>query len=90
MGRIKTTFVKNIAKELMEKHPGSFSESFEDNKKTLAPFVSFASRKMRNLVAGYITSVKNVKPFVQRSITEERVKDDRFGRIGRRRINRRR
>lgn len=90
MGRIKTTFVKNIAKELMEKHPESFSGSFEDNKKALAPFVSFTSRKMKNLVAGYITSVKNVKPFVQRSITEERVKDDRFGRIGRRRINRRR
>jgi small subunit ribosomal protein S17e len=90
MGRIKTTFVKNIGKELMEKHPESFSGSFEDNKKALAPFISFTSRKMRNLVAGYITSVKNVKPFVQRSITEERVKDDRFGRIGRRRINRRR
>jgi small subunit ribosomal protein S17e len=90
MGRIKTTFVKNIGKELMEKHPESFSGSFEDNKKALAPFISFTSRKMRNLVAGYITSVKNVKPLVQRSITEERVKDDRFGRRGRRRINRRR
>jgi len=90
MGRIKTTFVKNIGKELMEKHPESFSGSFEDNKKALAPFISFTSRKMRNLVAGYITSVKNVKPFIQRERTEERVKDDRFGRRGRRRINRRR
>jgi len=90
VGRIKTTFVKNIGKELMEKHPESFTGSFEDNKKALVPFISFTSRKMRNLVAGYITSVKNVKPFVQRSITEERVKDDRFGRRGRRRISRRR
>ena len=90
MGRIKTTFVKNIGKDLMEKHPESFSGSFEDNKKALALFVSFTSRKMRNLVAGYITSVKNTRPFVQRSITEVRVKDDRFGRRGRRRISRRR
>ena len=90
MGRIKTTFVKNIGKELMEKHSESFSGNFEDNKRALEPFVSFSSRKMRNLVAGYITSVKNVKHFVQRSMTEERVKDDRFGRRGRRRINRRR
>ena len=90
MGRIKTTFVKNIGKELMEKHPESFSGSFQDNKKALAPFISFTSRKMRNLVAGYITSVKNAKLFVQRSITEERVKDDRFGKRGRRRVNRRR
>jgi len=90
MGRIKTRFVKNIGKELMEKHPESFSGSFEDNKKALAPLISFTSRKMRNLVAGYITSVKNARPFVQRSITEVRVKDDRFGRRGRRRISSRR
>jgi small subunit ribosomal protein S17e len=90
MGRIKTTFVKNIGKELVEKHPESFSGSFEDNKRALTPFISFTSRKMRNLVAGYITSVKNLKPFVQRSRTEERAKDDRFGKIGRRRTNGRR
>ena len=90
MGRIKTRFVKNIGKELMEKHPESFSGSFEDNKKALAPLISFTSRKMRNLVAGYITSVKNARPFVQISITEVRVKDDRFGRRGRRRISSRR
>ncbi|MBS3055008.1 MAG: 30S ribosomal protein S17e [Candidatus Aenigmarchaeota archaeon] len=90
MGRIKTTFVKNIGKELMEKHPESFSVSFEDNKKALTPFVSFTSRKIRNLVAGYITSVKNVKSFVQINRTEETVKDDRFGKRGRRRISRRR
>jgi small subunit ribosomal protein S17e len=90
VGRIKTTFVKNIGKELIEKHPESFSGSFEDNKKALAEFISFTSKNMRNLVAGYITSVKNAKPFVQRSRIEEMVKDDRFGRRGRKRINRRR
>jgi len=90
VGRIKTTFVKNVGKELMEKHPESFTGSFEDNKRALAIFVSFKSRKMRNLVAGYVTSVKNANPFVQRSMTAERAKDDRFGKIGRRRINRRR
>jgi small subunit ribosomal protein S17e len=90
VGRIKTTFVKNIGKELMEKYPEYFSGNFEDNKKVLASLVSFTSRKMRNLIAGYITSVRNAKPFVQRSITEERVKDDRFGRRGKRRIYRRR
>ena len=90
MGRIKTTFVKNIGKELMENHPESFSGSFEDNKKALAPLISFTSKKMRNLTAGYITSVKNARLFVERDRTEERVKDDRFGRRGRRRVNWRR
>jgi len=90
MGRIKTTFVKNVGKDLMEEHSEVFSGSFDDNKKALTPFISFTSRKMRNLVAGYITGVKNAKPFVQRARTEETSKDDRFGRRGRRRINRRR
>jgi small subunit ribosomal protein S17e len=90
MGRIKTTFIKNVGKGLLEKYSECFSKSFEENKISLAQYASFTSRKMRNLVAGYITSVKNAKPFVQRSMTEEKVKDDRFGRRGRRRINRRR
>jgi small subunit ribosomal protein S17e len=90
MGRIKTTFVKNIAKDLMEKYPESFNKIFDDNKKMLAPLISFTSRKMRNLVAGYVTSVKTAKPFVQRARSEEKTKDDRFGRRGRRRISRRR
>jgi small subunit ribosomal protein S17e len=90
VGRIKTTFVKNIGKGLMEKHPESFSGNFEDNKKALAPLISFTSRKMRNLVAGYITGVKNAKHFVQRERTEERTKDDRFGKRGKRRFSRRR
>jgi small subunit ribosomal protein S17e len=90
LGRIKTTFVKNIAKDLMEKHPETFSGDFEKNKKVLEKFVSFTSRKMRNLVAGYITGVKNAGPFVQREQVEKKIKEDRFGRRGRRRIIRRR
>jgi small subunit ribosomal protein S17e len=90
MGRIKTTFVKNIGKELMKKHPESFSKSFEDNKNALVPLISFTSKKIRNLVAGYITSVKNVKLFVQMDRIEEKAKDDRFGKRGKRRISWRR
>lgn len=92
MGRIKTTFVKNIGKELLEKYSAAFDGSFEHNKTALIPYVSFTSHKMRNLVAGYITSMKNVKvrPFFGRNFAEDKKKDDRFGRRGRRRTNNRR
>ena len=91
MGRIKTTFVKNTAKNLVEKYPEAFSGKFEENKKALERFASFESRKMRNLVAGYISSVKNAKPFVQRAMTEERPRESRFGtRTGSRRPDSRR
>jgi len=56
MGRIKTSFIKNIAKELMEKYPDKFSADFEKNKKILSTFVSVNSKKIRNNIAGYITN----------------------------------
>jgi len=55
MGRIKTVRIKRVTTELLEKHPDDFKESFEDNKKILGRFSEIQSRKIRNIVAGYIT-----------------------------------
>jgi len=57
MGRIKTSFVKNIAKELIRKHPGKFSADFEKNKEVMVGFVDVNSKKIRNNIAGYITTL---------------------------------
>jgi small subunit ribosomal protein S17e len=56
MGRIKTTFIKNVAKELMRKHPGKFSGDFDKNKEIMANFIDVNSKKIRNNIAGYITT----------------------------------
>jgi len=58
MGRIKTSSVKNIARELLEKYPDKFSTDFEKNKKALAELAKFESKRMRNIVAGFITALK--------------------------------
>jgi small subunit ribosomal protein S17e len=58
MGRIKTSYVKNIAKELLEKYPDKFSTNFEENKKVLNELMEFESKRMRNVVAGFITALK--------------------------------
>jgi small subunit ribosomal protein S17e len=58
MGRIKTSFIKNIAKDLYEKHADKFSIDFEKNKELLKGLVSFESKRMKNVVAGYMTSLK--------------------------------
>jgi small subunit ribosomal protein S17e len=58
MGRIKTSFIKHIAKDLYEKHPGKLSTDFEKNKEALKGMISFESKRMRNVVAGYMTSLK--------------------------------
>lgn len=58
MGRIKTSSVKSIAKELVEKYGDKFSADFEKNKEVLMRLVHFESKRMRNIVAGYITTLK--------------------------------
>jgi len=58
MGRIKTSFVKHVSRDLMEKHAELFTQHFEQNKKILAELIDFESKRMRNIVAGYITTLK--------------------------------
>ena len=55
MGRIKTTLIKRTANSLMKKYPEKFSESFEENKKAMAEVATVQSRKLRNIIAGYLT-----------------------------------
>lgn len=58
MGRVRNTFIKRNARAILEKHPEAFSKSFEDNKKSLKTKVDFASKKIRNRVAGYLAFVR--------------------------------
>ena len=54
MGRIKTTQIKRTTKRLVNENPDKFSSDFNDNKKKVVEFVNIPSKKMRNVVAGYL------------------------------------
>lgn len=56
MGAIKTSEVKNLGEDLIREHGDKFSESFEDNKKVLGELKPIKSKKVRNVVAGYLTT----------------------------------
>ncbi|MEM5878953.1 MAG: 30S ribosomal protein S17e [Candidatus Aenigmatarchaeota archaeon] len=58
MGRIKTSFIKKIAKDLLEENTDKFSTDFEANKKIVSQLLDINSKRIRNIVAGYITSLK--------------------------------
>ncbi|HLC39861.1 MAG TPA: 30S ribosomal protein S17e [archaeon] len=58
MGRIKTTFIKNLARELIEKETEKFSADYKKNKEIVKQLVDIKSKRMRNIVAGYITALK--------------------------------
>lgn len=58
MGRVRPTYIKRLAKDLVEAEPEKFSEDFDENKDELKDTEEFNSKKLRNRVAGYIVRVK--------------------------------
>jgi len=62
MGRVKTTATRALADRILRDHGKRFTEDFEQNKQTLGDVKKIKSKKVRNVVAGYITTeVKRVK-----------------------------
>ncbi len=56
LGNIRSTYIKRIAKELINMYPDKFVASdFQHNKEKVAELADFDSKILRNRVAGYIT-----------------------------------
>ena len=58
MGRIKTMQIKRISKRLLREHRKEITTDFQKNKKIIEQWVEIPSKKMRNVVAGYLTKLK--------------------------------
>ena len=58
MGNIKTSFVKHIARDLLEGHGDKFTTDFEKNKEVMSELIELKSKTIRNIVAGYLTNLK--------------------------------
>ncbi len=57
MGNVRTEKVKRIARELVRRYPGRFTTDYEENKRVLMTLVNLPSKKLRNTIAGYVTSL---------------------------------
>jgi small subunit ribosomal protein S17e len=55
MGRIRPTYIKRVAIELVETYPKLFTDDFEANKHLVNKLTNVQSVKMRNRIAGYVT-----------------------------------
>jgi len=60
MGRIKTQLTKRITKQVLREHGSAFCNDFEKNKEILPKFVDLPSKKLRNVIAGYISRIKKL------------------------------
>ena len=58
LGKIRPTYIKRIAEDLVRKFPDKFTNDFETNKKMVAELADVTTVKMRNRIAGYVTRVR--------------------------------
>lgn len=61
MGRIKTIFIKRVGRELYEANSDKFGEDYSKNKEIVKEMADFESKKLLNIVAGYVTTLKKQK-----------------------------
>ena len=57
MGRIKTKLIKRITFKLFRENKGEFKKTFKENKGIVDKMMDFPSKKMRNIIAGYLTKL---------------------------------
>ncbi|MDD1757405.1 MAG: 30S ribosomal protein S17e [Methanotrichaceae archaeon] len=61
MGSVKPSYIKNFAKDLLNKYQSSFGTDFEQNKLKVSEYTDIKNKTIRNRVAGYITRVLRQK-----------------------------
>jgi len=59
MGNIRTNFIKNMSRDILEKYPEKSTTDFQKNKEFLKKVID--SKSTRNKVAGYIVNLKKMK-----------------------------
>ncbi len=57
MGKVRSSLVKRLANQFINYYPDKFGTNYEENKKLVSSLSPIDSKKLRNGVAGYITSL---------------------------------
>ena len=55
MGRVRPTYIKRVAIELVRNHPDRFTDDFDHNKTVVDELTDVDSITMRNRITGYVT-----------------------------------
>lgn len=61
MGKVRSSKVKRLALELLEKYSSALSTDFEKNKEVAKQYLPHVTKRMRNRVAGYVTRLTSIK-----------------------------
>ena len=55
MGRVRPTYIKRVAIELVRNYSDRFTDDFDHNKAVVAELTDVDSLSMRNRITGYVT-----------------------------------
>jgi len=61
MGRIKTQLIKRTTLKLVKAHRDEFKKDFNENKQIAEKYADIPSKKLRNIIAGYVTRLVKEK-----------------------------
>ncbi len=76
LGKIRPSYIKNIANDLAEKFSTIFTIDFDKNKKLVEKYTNVESKKVRNRIAGYLVSIIRRSQFEYVSPEEEEFPED--------------
>ncbi len=55
MGNTRPSNIKRVVRELVDKYGDMFSDDFEHNKRMVSKLTNVQTKRLRNMVAGYLT-----------------------------------
>jgi len=58
MGRVKTLPIKRVTSEIFEKYKDRITSDYKKNKDFLNSIAEVKSKKVRNIIAGYLTRLE--------------------------------
>ena len=61
MGKVRIEMVKRISNEIVDRYEKSLTIDFEQNKKFLNEIGLDVSKKLRNKIAGYVTTLMKIE-----------------------------
>lgn len=60
LGKVRSSQIKRLARQLLEKYPDLMTKDFQKNKEILKSILKTRSKRVRNRVAGYVAHLKKV------------------------------
>jgi len=61
MGSIRPSNIKRVARALVDSYPDKFSGDFEKNKIMVSKLTDVQTKRLRNMLAGYVTRYWKIK-----------------------------